>query len=119
MLPSLSIDSPTNNIHHLTDIDADMNMPFDNNFAYYTPHDFQEEERVRGYSLLPSLIIDSPTNNIHHLTDIDADINMPFDNNFAYYTPHDFHNNFDISQCFSNNQSFSMINCNIRSQMKI
>ena len=54
----------------------------------------------------PSLSIDSPTNNIHHLTDIDADINMPFDNNFAYYTPHDFDNNFHISQCFSNNQSF-------------
>ena len=65
--------------------------------------------------MLPSLSIDSPTNNIHHLTDIDADINMPFDNNFAYYTHHDFHNNFDISQCFSNNQSFSIINCNIRS----
>ena len=77
--------------------------------------DIGEEERVRDYSLLQSLSIDSPTNNIHHLTDIDADINMPFDNNFAYYTPHDFHNNFDISQCFSNNQSFSIINCNIRS----
>lgn len=64
--------------------------------------DIGEEERVRDYSLLPSLSIDSPTNNIHHLTDIDADINMPFDNNF------------DISQCFSNNQSFSIINCNIR-----
>lgn len=81
--------------------------------------DIGEEERVRDYSLLPSLSIDSPTNNIHHLTDIDADINMPFDNNFAYYTPHDFHNNFDISQCFSNNQSFSIINCNIEVFLQI
>lgn len=38
-LPSLSITSPSN-IPHLTDLDADLNMPLDNNFCFYSTHDF-------------------------------------------------------------------------------
>ena len=40
---------------------------------------------------------------------------MPADENFSYYSTHDFHNNNDIAQCFQNGQTFSVINCNIRS----
>ena len=61
---------------------------------------------------------DSPASNIRHLTDVDADANMPLDDNFAYYTTHDFHNNYDISQCFPNKQSFLIVNCNVRSLSK-
>ena len=63
---------------------------------------------------LPSLSIVSPSN-IPHLTNLDADINMPLDNNFSFYSTHDFHSNYDISECLSNGQSFSLINCNDRS----
>ena len=38
-LLSLSINSPRN-IPHLTDIDADLNMPLENNFCFYSTHDF-------------------------------------------------------------------------------
>ena len=38
-LPSLSINSPSN-IPHLTDLDADLNMPLENNFCFYSTHDF-------------------------------------------------------------------------------
>ena len=65
---------------------------------------------------LPRLSISSPVaNNISHLTDSDVDLNMPADDNFAYFTAHDFHSNDDVSECFSNSQTFSVINCNIRS----
>ena len=57
---------------------------------------------------LPSLSITSP-HNILHLTDLDADLNMPLDNNFCFYSTH------DINECLLNGQSFSLINCNIRS----
>lgn len=77
--------------------------------------DISKEGKVKEYSLLPYLNTDSPASNIHPITNIDTDVNMPLDNNFAYFTTHDFHNNYDISQCFSNNQSFSLLNCNIRS----
>lgn len=64
---------------------------------------------------LPSLNIMSPVSNIPHLTDLDVDLNMPSDHNFNYYSPHDFHSNHDIIECSSNPQSFSALNCNIRS----
>ena len=65
---------------------------------------------------LPRLSISSPVaNNISHLTDSDVDLNMPADDNFAYFSAHDFHSNDDVSECFSNSQTFSVINCNIRS----
>ena len=65
---------------------------------------------------LPRLSISCPVaNNISHLTDSDVDLNMPADDNFAYFTAHDFHSNDDVSECFSNNHTFSVINCNIRS----
>lgn len=65
---------------------------------------------------LPRLSISSPVgSNIPHLTDLDADLNMPADDNFTYYSTHDFHNNNDLAECFSNGQTFSVMNCNIRS----
>ena len=63
---------------------------------------------------LLSLSINSPRN-IPHLTDIDADLNMPLENNFCFYSTHDFHSNYDINKCLLSGQSFSLINCNIRS----
>ena len=63
---------------------------------------------------LPSLSITSPSN-IPHLTDLDADLNMPLDNNFCFLSTHDFHSNYDINECLLSGQSFSLINCNIRS----
>ena len=63
---------------------------------------------------LLSLSINSPRN-IPHLTDIDADLNMPLENNFCFYSTHDFHSNYDINKCLLSGQSFSSINCNIRS----
>lgn len=35
-LPYLNIISPVSNIPHLTNLDIDLNMPSDQNFAYYT-----------------------------------------------------------------------------------
>ena len=67
------------------------------------------------YDTTPSLNIMSPVSNIPHLTDLDVDLNMPSDHNFNYYSPHDFHSNHDIIECSSNPQSFSALNCNIRS----
>ena len=65
---------------------------------------------------LPRLSISSPIgSNIPHLTALDADLNMPADENFSHYSTHDFHNNNDIAQGFQNGQTFSVINCNIRS----
>ena len=63
---------------------------------------------------LSSLSITS-SSNIPHLTDLDADLNMPLDSNFGFYSIHDFHSNYDISECLLSGQSFSLINCNIRS----
>ena len=63
---------------------------------------------------LPSLSITS-SSNIPHLTDLDSDLNMPLDNNFGFYSIHDFHSNYDINERLLHDQSFSLINCNIRS----
>ena len=63
---------------------------------------------------LPSLSINSPSN-IPHLTDLDADLNMPLENNFRFYSTHGLHSNYDINECPLSGQSFSLINCNIRS----
>ena len=41
---------------------------------------------------------------------------MPLDNNFCFNSTHDFHSNYDINDdCLLSGQSFSLINCNIRS----
>ena len=50
-----------------------------------------------------------------HLTVLDTNLNMPLDNNFCFYSTHDFHSNYDINECLLGGQSFSLINCNIRS----
>jgi len=38
-LPSLNV-SYVDNVCHLTNLDADLNMPVDTNFSHYTLHDF-------------------------------------------------------------------------------
>ena len=73
-----------------------------------------DNEKVEAYSSLPRLSFESPASKICYLSDIDADLNMPFESDFAYYTPHDLHSNYDINQCFLQNQNFSIIDCNIR-----
>ena len=40
---------------------------------------------------------------------------MPNAKNFNYYTAHDFHSNQDIIECYNGKNSFSVLNCNIRS----
>ena len=40
---------------------------------------------------------------------------MPLDNNFGFYSTHDFHSNYGISECLLSDQSFSLINCSIKS----
>ena len=42
-MPYLNIASPISNIPHLTSIDVDHNMPTDQNFNYYTTHDFHSD----------------------------------------------------------------------------
>jgi hypothetical protein len=45
-LPYLDITSPVSNIPHLTNLDIDLNMPSDQNFAYYTTHDFHSNHDI-------------------------------------------------------------------------
>ena len=45
-LPWLSISSPVSNIPHLTDLDIDLNMPTDQNFRYYSSHDFHSDHDI-------------------------------------------------------------------------
>ena len=46
-LPRLSISSPIgSNILHLTALDADLNMPADENFSYYSTHDFHNNNDI-------------------------------------------------------------------------
>ena len=42
----ISITSPSN-IPHLTDLDADLNMPLDNNFCFYSTHDFHSNYDIK------------------------------------------------------------------------
>ena len=66
------------------------------------------------YNSLPYLDISSTTTNISHLTNSDVDLHMPYDLNFNYYDTHEFHDNQYIIECFSGNNCFSALNCNIR-----
>ena len=70
---------------------------------------------IQDYSLLPLLDIGSSITNIPHLTNSDVDLHMPYDKNFNYYTAHDFHINQDVIECYDGSNSFSVLNCNIRS----
>ena len=63
---------------------------------------------------LPFLSITSEITDISHLASSDVDLNFPLNLNFKYYSSHDFHSDYDISECSSNNKTFSAINCNIR-----
>ena len=46
-LPFLSITSPASNIPHLTlNVDIDKHMPLDNNFGYYTTHEFHSNKDI-------------------------------------------------------------------------
>ena len=49
------------------------------------------------------------------VVDSDMDLHMPYDQNFNYYNMDEFLNDDNISQCFSDNNSFSALNSNIRS----
>ena len=73
-----------------------------------------DKDRLCEYTALPSLNV-SYVDNVCHLTNLDADLNMPVDSNFSYSTFHDFHSNFDISECLSSKQAFSLLHSNIGS----
>ena len=45
-LPCLNITSLPSNIPHLSDLDIDLNMPLDQNFAYYSTHDFHSNHDI-------------------------------------------------------------------------
>ena len=74
--------------------------------------------RSDEYRLLPRIDISALPTNIPHLTKSDVDLHMPHDINFNYYTTHEFHNDQEINHCFSGRDSFSVLNCNIRSLAK-
>jgi hypothetical protein len=65
--------------------------------------------------LLPGFVSSSVATNVSHLTNSDIDCHMLHDVNFNYYGVDEFRNNNDIVECFSNNNSFSALNCNIGS----
>ena len=73
-----------------------------------------DKDRLCEYTALPSLNV-SYVDNVCHLTNLDADLNMPVDSNFSYSTFHDFQSNFDISECLSSKQAFSLLHSNIGS----
>ena len=75
--------------------------------------DTSEKAFDLAYSL--SCLSITSSSNILHLNDLDADLNRPLDSNFGFYSTHDFHSNYDISKRLLRDQSFSLINCNIRS----
>ena len=45
-LPCLNITSPITNTPHLNDLDIDLNLPSDNNFAYYTTNDYHNNHDI-------------------------------------------------------------------------
>ena len=49
-LPFLNVTSPVSAIPHLTNIDVDCNMPSDQNFNYYTTHDFHSNYDINDFS---------------------------------------------------------------------
>ena len=61
------------------------------------------------------LEIASMVTNVSHLTNSDVDLHLPCDVNYSYYSMDQFISNDDILQCLSDKNSFSAINCNIRS----
>ena len=50
-LPFLKLNSPITNIPHLTDLDADLQLPYQNNFDYFTVDDFKNNEELGGYAI--------------------------------------------------------------------
>ena len=82
-LPSLTI-SYTDNMCHLTNLDADLNMPVDTNFSYYTLHDFHSNPDIfdclssnYAFSILNSNIR-SLSNNFEDLTTMLSELYFPF-----------------------------------------
>ena len=49
-LPLLNINSPVSNIPHLTDLDADLHMPYEANFGYYTSGEFNNCTSIKERS---------------------------------------------------------------------
>ena len=45
----LNVTSPVSAIPHLTNIDVDRNMPSDQNFNYYTTHDFHSNYDMNDF----------------------------------------------------------------------
>ena len=83
-LPYLRVDSPASNIRHLTDVDADANMPLDDNFAYYTTHDFHNNYDIsqcfpnkQFFSIL-NFNVRSPSKNYDNFTNMLSNLYHPF-----------------------------------------
>ena len=82
-LPSLCINSPSN-IPHLTDLDADLNMPLENNFCFYSTHDFHSNYDInkcllsgQSFSLI-SCNIRSLSANYDKLSNMLSELYFPF-----------------------------------------
>ena len=76
------------------------------------------DSRSKEYCLFPRLDISTSPTNVPHLTRSDVEHHMPNDINFNYYSSHEFHDNQEIIHCLSERNSFSVLNCNIRSLAK-
>jgi hypothetical protein len=83
-LPFLNITSPISNIPHLTNSDIDLNMPFDNNFNYYSIDDFHSNHDItqcaidtKSFSAL-NCNIRSLTANYDNLLHMFSELNFPF-----------------------------------------
>jgi hypothetical protein len=50
-LPCLNKTSPITNTPHLNDLDIDLNLPSDNNFAYYTTYDYHNNHDINDVYL--------------------------------------------------------------------
>ena len=83
-LPYLSITSPVGNTPHLTSADADLHMPLDHNFKYYSLHDFHSNQDIsdltstnNNFSVLHHNIR-SLSFNFDSFLDMLSNLNCPF-----------------------------------------
>jgi len=83
-LPFLSITSEITDIPHLADLDIDLNLPFDTNFRYYSPHDFHSDNNIKecssNYKTFSALNcnIRSLSANYDNLVQMFVDLNVSF-----------------------------------------
>ena len=66
---------------------------------------------------LPCFDIVTSLSKIQTLNNIDIDQQLPNQTNFSYYSIHDFHDN-SVIRSSKNNNSFSLLHCNIRSLVR-